>query len=95
MNEKLQMHVRVSGHVQGVGFRYYVRQQAGDLPITGWVRNVSDGRVEVAAEGERADLETFLAAVRRGPSASAVTEVEVDWRPAAGLWSTFSITPSE
>jgi len=95
MDEKTQMHVWVSGLVQGVGFRYYVRQQASDLPISGWVRNVSDGRVEVLAEGERADLETLLAAVQRGPSGSAVTEVAVDWRPAAGRWSKFSISPSE
>lgn len=95
MDEKIQMHVWVSGHVQGVGFRYFVRQQAGKLPISGWVRNVSDGRVEVLAEGERADLETFLAAVQHGPSGSAVTQLAVDWRSAAGQWSKFSIAPSE
>ena len=49
MEGKIQLHARLDGHVQGVGFRYFVRQQAEALPITGWVRNISDGRVEVLA----------------------------------------------
>lgn len=95
MAEKIQLHAWVAGTVQGVGFRYFVRQQAATLPITGWVRNVSDGRVEVLAEGMRPVLESFLVALRRGPSGSSVTEVIVDWKPASGLWNVFSIAPSE
>lgn len=95
MDEQIQMHALVDGQVQGVGFRYFVRQQAGALQICGWVRNKADGRVELMAEGQRAGLETFLAAIKHGPSGSSVTEVVVDWRPASGLWSNFSIAPSE
>jgi len=95
MEGKIQLHARLDGHVQGVGFRYFVRQQAEALPITGWVRNISDGRVEVLAEGERDVLESFLVAIRRGPSGSTVTDVVVEWRPANGQWPKFSIAPSE
>jgi acylphosphatase len=95
MAEQIQLHAWLGGRVQGVGFRYFVRQQVGALPITGWVRNVSDGRVELHAEGERAVLESFLAAIKRGPSGSSVTDVIVDWKPATGLMTNFSIAPTE
>ncbi len=95
MAEQIQLHAWLGGHVQGVGFRYFVRQEAGALPITGWVRNVSDGRVEVLAEGERTVLESFLADIKRGPSGSSVTDVVADWKPATGLWRNFSIAATE
>ncbi|MEX2143337.1 MAG: acylphosphatase [Anaerolineales bacterium] len=95
MQDHTQLHARVRGRVQGVGFRYFVRQQAAAFPITGWVRNISDGWVELLAEGTRADLETVLEAVRRGPPGALVDEVAADWRPASGDWTTFSIAPTE
>lgn len=90
-----QVHALVKGRVQGVGFRYFVREQAGQLALTGWVRNLADGRVELLAEGPRAGLEVMLAAVRRGPPGSAVADVSVEWKPASGEWTKFSVTRTE
>ena len=67
---------RVSGLVQGVFFRQSVRQQAGLLNITGWVRNLPDGRVEGRVTGEAAMLETFRDWLKRGPVAATVLKLE-------------------
>jgi acylphosphatase len=68
-------HVEVTGHVQGVGFREFVRTIAQRLGIAGWVRNRDDGVVELAASGKASQIETLLAAVRRGPAGANVQEV--------------------
>ena len=90
-----QVHAIVDGRVQGVGFRFFVKTVAEELKLTGWVRNKMDGRVEVLAEGSRDALEDLLAALRRGPHSSFVTEVSVDWNPASQVYKRFSIAPSE
>jgi acylphosphatase len=90
----ISLHAWVSGRVQGVGFRYFVRQQAAVLPLTGWVRNLHDGRVEVLAEGSRPDLENLLAALKRGPAGSEVTDVIVEWGEANGELQNFSVQPT-
>jgi acylphosphatase len=66
----------IAGRVQGVGFRWFVRHQAENLGITGWARNLPDGRVEVAASGAAPMLERFDRALRRGPRFSDVEHVE-------------------
>lgn len=66
----------VSGRVQGVGFRYFVRQQAQALGLAGWVRNLPDGRVEAFAEGALALLDQMEQLLKEGPLMSRVTEVE-------------------
>lgn len=86
-----RLHAWVEGHVQGVGFRYFVREQAAALPLTGWVRNLHDGRVELVAEGERGDLEKLLSAVHQGPRGSHVSEVKEDWGIASGEFDGFRI----
>jgi acylphosphatase len=67
----------VSGRVQGVGFRYFVREAAGVENVGGWVRNLQDGRVEVFAEGELASVDRLERRLRRGPPAAHVETVEV------------------
>ena len=57
-------HVVFSGYVQGVGFRYTARRAAGGFAVTGWVRNLADGTVELEAQGERAEVELLLDDVR-------------------------------
>ncbi|MDQ2930817.1 MAG: acylphosphatase [Gemmatimonadota bacterium] len=68
-------HVEVTGRVQGVGFREFTRTIAQRLGIAGWVRNRDDGAIELAAAGNPSQIETLLAAVRRGPSGGNVQEV--------------------
>lgn len=68
----------ISGRVQGVGYREWARQQAAALGLSGWVRNLRDGRVEAAASGPDDQVQAFLAAVRRGPSLGRVDDVAVE-----------------
>jgi acylphosphatase len=81
----------VSGRVQGVYFRYFVLEKAQTLGLTGWVRNLPDGAVEVEAEGQKFDLEQLLEALREGPSLAHVEKIAVDWRPPTQRYSVFSI----
>jgi acylphosphatase len=69
----------VSGRVQGVGFRYWVRQEAESLGLTGSATNLADGRVEVVAEGMRDECETLLAILRSPGTPGQVTDVSVTW----------------
>ena len=69
------MHWQVTGRVQGVGFRWFVRQQARRWGVRGWVRNRDDGSVESAALGTPEALEGLRHAVHRGPPGAEVTEV--------------------
>lgn len=73
---KRALHVRVTGVVQGVGFRWFVRERARRLGLAGWVRNRPDGSVEVAASGEPGQIDLLMAELQRGPDGSAVDRVE-------------------
>ncbi len=74
----------VTGRVQGVGYRYYARQRADRLGITGFARNLRDGSVEVVAEGDEAAVAAFEDALRQGPSFSEVEGLERVAIPARG-----------
>lgn len=65
------------GRVQGVGFRFFVRERAALEGLAGWARNAGDGSVEVEAEGERDAMERFERALRQGPAGSRVDRVDV------------------
>ena len=69
------MHVEILGEVQGVGFRWFVRNQARTLRLGGWVRNRNDGAVEAAASGEAGALEALRAALQSGPPGAHVKAV--------------------
>ncbi len=77
--------VLVSGQVQGVGYRYFTRKKAFELGLSGYAENLSDGRVEVVAEGEKADLEHLIHHLRQGPRGARVDQVDVQWSEATGL----------
>ena len=68
----------IGGRVQGVGFRYFTQAAAVRDGIHGWVRNLSDGRVEASAEGEAEAMERFERAIRSGPRGARVEAVEVE-----------------
>jgi acylphosphatase len=91
MGEHQRVHAWIQGRVQGVGFRYFVSESAASFPISGWVRNLHDRRVELVAEGKREDLEKFLDVVRQGPRGSQVIDMKVEWRTANGEFDRFRI----
>jgi acylphosphatase len=81
----------VSGMVQGVGYRFFTQRVAEELKVSGWVRNLPDGRVQVEAEGPRARVEELLARLRVGPRLSSVTDVAVTWKAAGGMARGFTV----
>ena len=86
-----ELHAVVHGYVQGVGFRYFASRKASALNIRGYTRNMSDGSVEIVAQGTRSALENLLVALRQGPSAGEVDEVETTWREPTEHFRSFSI----
>lgn len=85
------MQVLYSGTVQGVGFRYTTRQVARGFEVTGWVRNLPEGGVELVAEGDRDELEAFREAVRESGLAPCIRHESVSWSVAQGNLSGFEI----
>jgi acylphosphatase len=81
----------VRGRVQGVGFRASVQHEGLRLGLAGWVRNLSDGAVELEAEGDSQDLERLLAYVKQGPRTARVDSVSSEWLSPAGLSRPFSV----
>ena len=89
--DNLTVNMKITGKVQGVGFRYFVLRQAQELGINGWVSNKSNGDVEAFAQGEKADLEQFIAKVKEGPSFSRVEDVSLNWLNEAEQYFGFEI----
>ena len=82
----------VRGRVQGIGFRDYVLTRARFLGLTGYVRNLPDGRsVEVVAEGARPDLAQLLEYLRHGPRLSRVDAVDTEWGEPTGAYEGFGV----
>ena len=79
-----------SGHVQGVGFRYTTQDIAKQFNVRGYVRNLSDGRVELIVEGTRDEIARFLAAIHERMG-SFIRDVKSDCTPARGEFTDFSI----
>lgn len=86
-----QLHLKIYGRVQGVWFRASAKKAADKLQLTGWTRNCIDGSVEVLAEGNRTDLEKFLAWCRNGPELAKVEKVEFDFQISAPSFHDFQI----
>jgi acylphosphatase len=94
MEVQKSVHIFVEGRVQGVGFRYFVKQLAEENNITGWVRNRYDDRVEITAQGNDNDLDQFISAVRAGPPSAQVTNLDLHWDDSKTRFGRFSISPS-
>lgn len=82
--EKVRARVVVSGRVQGVFFRGTTQEMAVGLGLSGWVRNLHDGRVEAVFEGERAAVERAVRWCHDGPRSASVSDVEFSWEPVRG-----------
>jgi acylphosphatase len=84
-------HVFVFGFVQGVGFRQLVKRKARSLALTGWIKNLPDGRVEAAFSGPKESIEEVILFCKKGPFLSEVKHVEVDWVETPEISSGFQI----
>ncbi|MEW6222166.1 MAG: acylphosphatase [Candidatus Hadarchaeota archaeon] len=89
---KARVHVLVSGVVQGVFFRHHTREMARRLGVSGWVRNLPDGRVEAVFEGEHENVEKMLKFCRNGPPGADVTDVSVRREDYRGEFSGFQVS---
>ena len=88
---KARAHVHVSGRVQGVFFRGETADLAYRLGLTGWVRNLPDGRVEAVFEGEKESVDQAVEFCRRGPPGAFVSDLDVKWEDWKGEFATFRI----
>ncbi len=93
MSEVKAIRCQISGRVQGVGFRYTARERATDLGLTGWVRNISGGRVEVFAQGSEPIVQVFLTWLQDGPTAARVERVDEVPALPDGRFTTFEVRP--
>ena len=86
-----RLHLFYTGHVQGVGFRFTVKQVAAGFEVTGTVRNLPDGRVELTAEGTRTELEAFREAIREAGLAACIRHEDVHCSEAQSDFRGFEI----
>jgi len=93
MSENLaSAEILVSGIVQGVGYRYFVRRVAAPLVLKGYVLNMPDGRVKVRVEGDKNSIQGLIKHLHQGPLGARVDEVQVKWNNFTGKYKDFSIT---
>lgn len=91
MSAVQRLEATISGVVQGVGFRWFIKRHADRLGLGGWVANQPDGSVGVVAEGEPAALVELVALLREGPPGARVTAVETELGVPAGTFDGFGI----
>lgn len=91
MEDLVRAHVHISGQVQGVFYRAWTLRQAQGLGLTGWVRNLADGRVEVAAEGEKEKVNQLIELIKEGSPAAQVSHIDVNWEEATREFKEFEI----
>ncbi|RKU27451.1 acylphosphatase [Candidatus Poribacteria bacterium] len=87
----MQLYVLISGKVQGVGFRHFTRVNATKLGIKGYAKNLSNGKVEVVAEGKKEQLYALIKQLRIGPTPSKVDNVKIEERDFTGKFDSFGI----
>ena len=91
MVDKARVHVLIEGRVQGVFLRASTRDEALARGLTGWARNLPDGRVEALFEGDKRVVENMLTWCHKGPPYAYVDRVEVEWQPYQGDLTDFRI----
>lgn len=91
MTDSISLQATVYGRVQGVFFRAFVARWAGELGLSGYVRNLPDGAVEVRAEGEREPLEKLVGYLKVGPPAARIDRVVTTWSKYTGKFSSFGV----
>jgi len=91
MAAKVRAHVYIQGRVQGVFYRDWTKRLANSLDLTGWVRNLTDGRVEAVFEGEKKMVKKMAGECKAGPKIASVSHVDVIWEKATGEFKDFAI----
>ena len=91
VNRKMQLFVIITGKVQGVGFRNFTQLNARQLGINGYAKNLPNGTVEVVAEGDKAQLDTLVTLLKKGPRYARVESLDIDERPFTGDYESFGI----
>jgi acylphosphatase len=89
MAEMVRARIRVRGMVQGVGYRYFVRNEAKALGLSGFVKNKPDGSVEIVAEGERGLVDSLIGKLRVGPHYASVGGLDIQWEEPTGQFGDF------
>jgi len=89
--KRCRLHIYYSGHVQGVGFRYTVKRLVSGFETVGTIGNLLDGRVELVAEGDKAELEAFRQAIRESELGHFIEDEKVSWEEAQNEFSGFEI----
>ncbi|MDX9799818.1 MAG: acylphosphatase [Spirochaetia bacterium] len=91
INGKKGCSIVVYGIVQGIGYRYSALKAASRFHVDGWVRNNSDGSVEIDCEGNAEDLAEFIGWLKKGPPYARITSVDIRYKDYQGIYSGFSI----
>ncbi|MGD2245441.1 MAG: acylphosphatase [Candidatus Aminicenantes bacterium] len=89
---KSRAHILVFGRVQGVFFRDFTQRWASSFGLSGWVKNLADGRVEICVEGDQDKIESLIGMVREGPPMSRVERLDVEWETFQDEFQDFRIT---
>lgn len=87
----VRVHVFIKGRVQGIGFRYWIREQARQLDLAGWARNLADGRVEAVFEGPKDKVEEMIKRCSKGPLFASVGKIDFYKEKASGEFEGFEI----
>lgn len=91
MTTSRRIHAIISGKVQGVFYRASTMDEAKRLNLTGWVKNLADGRVELVAEGRPEDIDALISWCKKGPPYARVTDIKIDEQIPTGEFKTFLV----
>ena len=92
--DKAKAHLHIDGRVQGVFYRGFTQELAESLGLNGWVKNLSDGRVEAVFEGDRDLIESAIRKCYAGPPSSQVTNIDIQWETYTGEEKDFNVRHS-
>ena len=91
MSDSVALHAVAQGRVQGVNYRAFASVDAARLSLTGYVRNLADGSVEICAEGDRKQLEKLVEHLKAGPTGARVDNLALTWSEYTGQYNYFSV----
>lgn len=90
-DQLIAAYLKITGRVQGVAFRYYARSMANQLDVKGWIRNLSNGKVELVVEGKKKAIKRMIKWCHSGPSMARVDRIQLEWGKYTGQFNQFSV----